>query len=710
MSMIFNEGSATAAEYEGFAGERAQEPEIPLPTADRTRWSSLEALPSPAAVIDAKGTVRWVNAAWKRALAERTEHHGEPVGISFAHACGRGMGFDHAAVESARESLRAVLHGSKSHHEFEAASHPRGGEGWFTVSLTPCALTGMQGALLQMVEITDVRQADRRRAVARVVARAMSRDDGRPEMLRDVINEVCTLMGWSLAARWSWNRASQSLRCEAVYSQRPDGSRGWGALTNAQGLASRVWASHAPQWSDGLDREDAAVARTVLNDRSEGLIEAVGVPVGRDGHPDGVVVFYSAHGHRPDAHFIETLSSLFVGGAWVSAKTSSRGDATRRSSSQRGATAAVVELASTSRCTLLITGERGTGKAFVAREIHASSDRARGPFIECDCTTLTPRDFDGVMFGFEAGSAPQTDRARRGLIEQAAGGTLVLRNIGSLDPSSQSKLLNLLETRAFLRVGGVKPATPDVRIVATSPYDLRGAAFRKSFSSDLLQRLSALVVSLPALRDRPTELVDLARSVLSDLAREYGRDAPALPAETESLLSAHTWPGNLRELRTVLERAWLGVGDSVSADAIIGARQSLEATAPRAIAAPAPAPRPAAAKPAPAEPPRVERPTPVQIAQQNPAMLLGALEPTALTLADVERAHIERVLVQMGFNMRRAATALDISRSTLYLRAKHYKINLCDARRGGHPGVENDNDSEMHDGEHEHDDVSATGT
>ncbi len=708
MSMIFNEGSATTVEYEGgAANEQSHAAEGPLPTADRTRWSSLEALPSPAAVVDAKGSVRWVNAAWRRCLAERAERPGEPVGLSYAHACGRGVGFDHAAVEAAREGLRAVLTGSKTHAEFEAASHPRGAEGWFTVSLTPCALAGSQGALIQMVDVTDVRQADRKRAVARVVARAMSRDDGRPEMLRDVITEVCTLLGWSLAARWSWDRAARSLRCEAVYSQRPDCSRGWGALTNAQGLASRVWASHAPQWSEGLDREDAAVARTVLNDRSETLVEAVGVPVGRDGHPDGVVVFYSDHGHRPDAHFIEVLSSLLVGGAWVSAKPSARGETTQRRHSQRGATAAVVELAASSRCTLLITGERGTGKVFVAREIHASSDRARGPFIECDCATLTPRDFDGVMFGFDAGAAPNTDRARRGLIEQAAGGTLVLRNVGSLDAGSQSKLLSLLDTRAFLRVGAAKPTTPDVRIIATSPYDLRGAAFRKTFSSDLLQRLSALVVALPALRDRGAEVVDIARSVLSGLAREYGRDAPALPSEVESLLGAHSWPGNIRELRTVLERAWLGVGDSISADAIIGARQSLEATAPSALATPAPAPRPVA-KPAPVEPPRVERPTPVQIAQQNPAVLLGALEPTALTLADVERAHIERVLVQMGFNMRRAATALDISRSTLYLRAKHYKINLCDARRGGHPGVENDNDSELR--EHEHDDVSATGT
>ena len=715
MSMSYSEGAITADLSDHSHGGSSHEPAPGVISAsERARWATLESLPSPVVVVDERNTVRWANAAWMRAVAERGGRAADAVGVSFAQAFGRGMGCPPDAVDAARDGLRGALSPARRIAEFEITSHPRGGEGWFSVTIAPCTVGDARGAVVQMLEITDVRQSERRRSIARAVARAMGRDDARDEMLRDVITEVCAVMNWSLAARWTWDRAAQNLRCEAVYSQRPDGSRGWGALNNQQGLASRVWRSRNALWSDGLEREDAAVARTVLRARSEELIEAVGVPVGREGRIDGVVVFYSAHGHRPDAHFIDVLSSLFTGGQWTPALASAPREARIEAKRQgRESAPSIVELAASSRCPLLLTGERGVGKSRVAREIHQASERNGGPIVECDCTTLSGRDFDGAMFGYEAGSAPGSDRARRGLVEQAAGGTLVLRDVGALDLAAQSKLIKLLETRAYFRVGGTRALIPDVRVIATSATDLRGAAHRKFFSEELLQRLSALVLTLPPLRERTSELGDLALSVLADLGREYDRPTPDLAPEAIEHLRAHSWSGNLRELRTVLERAWLGLGTSVSADAVASAIRSLQATAPVEVAAPVAQPRPVAPK---APPPRpvvaatpVEAAATVEIARQAPTALLNAIDPTTLTLADVERAHIERVLIQTGFNIRRAATALDISRSTLYLRTKHYKIDLTDARRATHAGAESDNDND-HDLGEEHDQTVATGT
>ena len=712
MNLHFTDYSgASAGQDEGFgasAGVRDVSAAAPV---DVERWSSLDALPSQVAVVDHLGVVRWVNASWARGVVERHGRAVESVGLSFAHACARAMGFGPDAASAARDGLRAVLTGAKGVFEFECAHHPRGGEAWSSVTVTPCEIDGKRGALVQQVDVTDVHQADRRRVVARAVARAMGADGARREMLRDVITQVCAAMNWCVAARWSWDRAAKALRCDAVYSLRPDGSRGWGTLSNTEGLASRVWATHCPQWSESLEREDAAVVKTVLGAQSHQIVEAIGVPVGHAGHADGVVVFYSAHEHRPEAALLDMLSSLLVGGRWVPssalAQTAREAAVAPRA---RDAFASVIELAAASLCTVLLTGERGTGKVRAARAIHAASGRARGPFVECNCASLTAQEFEAELFGGESGGQPEGKRARRGLLEQAAGGTLVLREVGALDAASQAKLLKVLESHMFQRLGDAREILTDVRVIATSTRDLRAPTPRKvrGFSDDLLQRLSSLVVAVPALRGREDHLSTVTRSVLADLARVYNRRAPSLGAAALAALAAHAWPGNIRELRNVLERAWLGVGDLVSPDAITAAIHghpvpaANEVTPEVVVAPPAPpAPAPRAARPAPRAP-AVE-----PVAQHAPAELLGAIDPTALTLADVERAHIERVLIQTGFNMRRAATALDISRSTLYTRARHYKLNVTRSRHGGSLGVENDNDASQFEAEA---DDTATGT
>ncbi len=364
MNLHFTDHSgASFGQDDGFGASPGVR-EVSAPVAvDQERWSSLDALPSQVAVVDHQGVVRWVNASWARGAAERQGRAVETVGLTFAHACGRAMGFGPEASATARDGLRAVLTGSKGSFEFECAHHPRGGEAWSSVTVTPCEIDGRRGALVQQVDVTDVHQADRRRVVARAVARAMGTDGARREMLRDVITQVCAAMNWCVAARWSWDRAAKALRCDAVYSQRPDGSRGWGTLSNTEGLASRVWATHCPQWSDSLEREDAAVVKTVLGAQSQQIVEAIGVPVGHAGYADGVVVFYSTHEHRPEGALLDMLSSLLVGGRWV--PTSALAPAPREAPAApmpRDAFASVIELAAASLCTVLLTGERGTGK------------------------------------------------------------------------------------------------------------------------------------------------------------------------------------------------------------------------------------------------------------------------------------------------------------------------------------------------------------
>jgi len=204
--------------------------------------------------------------------------------------------------------------------------------------------------------------------------------------------------------------------------------------------------------------------------------------------------------------------------------------------------------------TVLITGETGTGKELVARALHDQGARGRGPFVAVNCAAFVETLLEAELFGHERGAFTGADRARPGRFEQAHGGTLFLDEIGEMVPGLQAKLLRVLETLEFHRVGGTKPIRVDVRILAATNRDLRGGSFRE----DLYFRLSVVRLHCPALRERKGDVALLARTFLG------GR---ALTAAALAKLEAYPWPGNVRELKNACERGLaLARGTAIDVD------------------------------------------------------------------------------------------------------------------------------------------------
>ncbi|MBX7117765.1 MAG: sigma-54 dependent transcriptional regulator [Gemmatimonadaceae bacterium] len=292
--------------------------------------------------------------------------------------------------------------------------------------------------------------------------------------------------------------------------------------------------------------------------------------------------------------------------------------------------AQVALLAGSDRTTALVLGESGSGKGRVAEAIHRQSPRADKPFVEVNCASLRPESLDQELFGVEGG--PEVRRAP-GAFEVADGGTIFLDEIADLDPTLQPKLLRVLEGKGFRRVGGSAEVTPNVRVIAGSSRDLGDEVTAGRFREDLYYRLAVMPIKLPPLRARAREdLVELVASVQDGLA-------PSLPgaptAVTDAALDAilrYPWPGNVRELRNVLERAMLVARGLPAVDV---------AHLPR----------------------EVQGASGGNVAHHEPR-----------SLADVERAHIDRTLRAHAHNRTHAARELGISRATLIKKIREYDL------------------------------------
>ena len=215
----------------------------------------------------------------------------------------------------------------------------------------------------------------------------------------------------------------------------------------------------------------------------------------------------------------------------------------------------VIDQAAPSRATILITGESGTGKELVANAIHDRSPRASGPFVKLHCAALAESLLESELFGHERGAFTGAVARRDGRFQQAHGGTLFLDEIGEISPALQVKLLRFLQEHEFERVGGGQTVRVDVRIVAATNRDLAEEVARGRFREDLFYRLNVVSLHMPSLRERKTDIPTLAAFFLDRYARENGRAATTLAAETVTLLSSHDWPGNVRELENAVERA-----------------------------------------------------------------------------------------------------------------------------------------------------------
>ncbi len=219
--------------------------------------------------------------------------------------------------------------------------------------------------------------------------------------------------------------------------------------------------------------------------------------------------------------------------------------------------ALVRKIAASPASTVLITGESGTGKDLLAKVIHYASARASRPFLNITCSALPEALLESELFGHERGAFTDARQQKRGLIEQADEGTLFLDEIGEMALVLQSKLLRVLEEKAFRRVGGAGDVRVDVRVIAATNRDLEDAVKAGRFREDLYYRLNVLRVEMPPLRARGDDVCLLAQHLVETYSREFRRPVRGLSRAAEETLKAHGWPGNVRELRNLVERAVL---------------------------------------------------------------------------------------------------------------------------------------------------------
>ncbi|HLK32757.1 MAG TPA: sigma-54 dependent transcriptional regulator [Terriglobales bacterium] len=207
--------------------------------------------------------------------------------------------------------------------------------------------------------------------------------------------------------------------------------------------------------------------------------------------------------------------------------------------------------------TILIQGESGTGKGVLARAIHYASPRASMPLLELNCAALPDALLESELFGYEPGAFTDARRRKEGLLERAHGGTVFLDEIGNMSPSVQAKLLRVLEEGTFLRLGGTRVIHVDVRMIAATNANLKEAVARGSFREDLYYRLNVVPLFIPALRERREDILPLALDLVEHFNRELKKSFTGLTPQAAELIVHYSWPGNIRELKNVIERAMI---------------------------------------------------------------------------------------------------------------------------------------------------------
>jgi DNA-binding NtrC family response regulator len=316
-----------------------------------------------------------------------------------------------------------------------------------------------------------------------------------------------------------------------------------------------------------------------------------------------------------------------------------------------------------SDATVLLTGESGAGKEMVARATHRASRRKNGPFIAVNCAALTQTLIESELFGHEKGAFTGATEKKLGRFELATEGTLFLDEVGELPLDCQTKFLRVLEEQVFERVGGTKPISVDVRVVAATNRDLGEMVRRGQFREDLYYRLSVIHTVVPSLRERPEDIPELANFFLHRLRGSAGRRVTGFAPDALRALAAHTWPGNVRELKNAVERAIvLGEGELVRLEdlppLVSAAGGARTPTAPFNVASLPPLPG------APSHGPGMPALTP-------PA---GAIPHIPRSLRELEREGIIAALRATNGNKAQAAQILEIDRSTLYKKIKEYDI------------------------------------
>ena len=214
----------------------------------------------------------------------------------------------------------------------------------------------------------------------------------------------------------------------------------------------------------------------------------------------------------------------------------------------------------------LITGENGTGKELVARWLHAKSRRASGPFVEVNCAAIPSELIESELFGHERGAFTSAIKQRKGKFEQATGGTLFMDEIGDMSLAAQAKVLRALQENKICRVGSDKDIDVDVRVIAATNKNLREEIAKGNFREDLYHRLSVIVIRVPPLRERSSDVPELTQHFVDEISSLYGIPPKPIDSDAMEALSAMRWSGNVRELRNVIERLIILSGDTIKID------------------------------------------------------------------------------------------------------------------------------------------------
>lgn len=295
--------------------------------------------------------------------------------------------------------------------------------------------------------------------------------------------------------------------------------------------------------------------------------------------------------------------------------------------------------------TILFQGESGTGKDLFAKAIHYHSSRAERPFLAINCAALPDNLVESELFGYEKGAFTDARQQKKGILELADGGTLLLDEIGEMPFGLQAKLLRVLEDQSFKRVGGVQDVKVDVRVIASSNRDLKKMIQAEKFRHDLFYRLNVITISLPPLRDRADDVRLLCRHFIDEYNETFGKNITGLTPAAESLLASYHWPGNVRELKNVIERAMiLEDGPEIGAEAF-----PIDVTT------------------------RAEPTSSVEMPDLS-------IPPSGTSLERVEEELIRQALSRTGGNQTRAAKLLDISRDALRYKMKKFHLQETGAR------------------------------
>ena len=305
------------------------------------------------------------------------------------------------------------------------------------------------------------------------------------------------------------------------------------------------------------------------------------------------------------------------------------------------------QVADSSKTSVLIAGETGTGKELTAKSIHYNSPRADKPFIEVNCSAFPETLLESELFGYEAGAFTGARQRKKGLLELADEGTFFLDEIGDMSLALQARILKVIEEQTFRRVGGTKEISIDIRVLSASSRDLVQAVAEGTFREELYYRLNVAAIQLPPLRNRGNDVILLAEHFLKTFNAEFKRNIQDMDSDVKSILLKHSWPGNVRELRNVIERAVLfEKGETLSSDSV-----SL-----------------------------LHVPHVLKSGSSDSKTEFLDLEfpSDGLSLMEVEKSLIEKALKETNGNQSRAARLLGISREKLRYRIK--KMHVSTAR------------------------------